>query len=45
MANGGHISNELSMTVANGAVIVDIFPNITGGNRSSLNNFDDFGNF
>jgi hypothetical protein len=42
MTNGGHISNEFFMMVANGTVNVDIFGNITGGNGSSMDDFDGF---
>jgi hypothetical protein len=42
MTNGGHISDEFFMMVANGIVNVDVFGNITGGNRSSINNLDSF---
>jgi hypothetical protein len=45
MTNGGHISDEFFMMVADGTVNVDIFGNITGGNRSSINDFDSFWGF
>jgi hypothetical protein len=40
MTNGGHISNTFFMMVTDGTVSVDVFGNSTGGNRSSINNFD-----
>jgi hypothetical protein len=42
MADGGHISNELFMIVADSTVNVDVFGNITGGNGSSIDDFDGF---
>jgi hypothetical protein len=42
MTDGGHISNEFFMIVADGTVNVDIFGNITGGNGSSIDDFDGF---
>jgi hypothetical protein len=40
MTNGGHISNTFFMMVTDGTVNVDVFGNITTGNRSPLNDFD-----
>jgi hypothetical protein len=40
MTNRGHISDEFFMMVANGTVYVDVLGNITGGNRSSIDDFD-----
>jgi hypothetical protein len=40
MTNGGHISDEFFMMVADGIVNVDVFGNITGGNGSSIDDFD-----
>jgi hypothetical protein len=45
MTNRGHISNEFLMIVTNSIVNVDIFGNITGGNRLSINDFDGFWGF
>jgi hypothetical protein len=45
MTNGGHISDEFFMMVTNGTVNVDVFGNITRGNRSSINEFDGFWGF
>jgi hypothetical protein len=45
MTNGGHISDQFFMMVADGTVNVDIFSNITGGNRSSIDDFDGFWGF
>jgi hypothetical protein len=42
MTDGGHISDEFFMMVADGAVNVDIFGNITGGNGLSIDDFDGF---
>jgi hypothetical protein len=42
MTNGGHISNEFFMMVTDGAVNVDVFGNITRGNRSSIDDFHGF---
>jgi hypothetical protein len=42
MTDGGHISNEFFMMVADGTVNVDVFGNITGGNRLSIDDFDSF---
>jgi hypothetical protein len=42
MTDGGHISDEFFMMVANGTVNVDVFSNITRGNRSSIDDFDSF---
>jgi hypothetical protein len=42
MTDGGHISNEFFMMVADGTVNVDVFGNITGGNGSSIDDFDGF---
>jgi hypothetical protein len=39
MTNGGHISDEFFMMVADGTVNVDVFGNITGGNGSSIDDF------
>jgi hypothetical protein len=40
MTDGGQISDKLFMMVANGTVNKDVFSNITGGNGSSINDFD-----
>jgi hypothetical protein len=40
MTNGGHISDEFFIMVTNGIVNMDVFGNITGGNRSSIDDFD-----
>jgi hypothetical protein len=45
MTNGGHISDEFFMMVTDGAVNVDVFGNITGGNGSSIDDFDGFWGF
>jgi hypothetical protein len=45
MTNGGHISDEFFMMVADGTVNVDVFGNITGGNGSSIDDFDGFWGF
>jgi hypothetical protein len=45
MTNGGHISDEFFMMVTDGTVNVDIFSNITGGNRLSIDDFDGFWGF
>jgi hypothetical protein len=45
MTNRGHISDEFFMMVTDGIVNVDIFSNITRGNRSSIDNFDGFWGF
>jgi hypothetical protein len=45
MTNGGHISDEFFMMVADGIVNVDVFGNITGGNGSSIDDFDGFWGF
>jgi hypothetical protein len=42
MTDGGHISDEFFMMVADGTVNVDVFGNITGGNGSSIDDFDSF---
>jgi hypothetical protein len=42
MTNGGYISNEFFIMVADSAVNMDLFGNITGGNGSSINNFNGF---
>jgi hypothetical protein len=42
MTDGGHISDEFFMMVADGTVNVDVFGNITGGNGSSIDDFDGF---
>jgi hypothetical protein len=45
MTNGGHISDVFFMMVADGTVNVDVFGSITGGNRSSIDDFDGFWGF
>jgi hypothetical protein len=45
MTNGGHISDEFFMMVADSTVNADVFGNITGGNRSSIDDFDGFWGF
>jgi hypothetical protein len=45
MTNRSYISNELFMMVAEGTVNVDIFGNISGGNGSSIADFDGFWGF
>jgi hypothetical protein len=45
MTNGGHISDEFLIMVTNGTVNVDVFGNITGGNGSSIDDFDGFWRF
>jgi hypothetical protein len=40
MTNGGHISDMFFMMDADGIVNVDIFGNMTGGNGSSMNDFN-----
>jgi hypothetical protein len=45
MTNGGHISNEYFMMVADATVNVDVFSNITRGNGSSIDDFDGFWGF
>jgi hypothetical protein len=45
MTNGGYISDEFFMMVANGTLNVDVFGNITRGNGSSINNFNGFWGF
>jgi hypothetical protein len=45
MTNGGHISDEFFMIVTDGTVNVDVFSNITRGNRLSINDFDGFWGF
>jgi hypothetical protein len=42
MTNGGYISNVFFIIVTNGIVNIDIFGNITGGNRLSIDDFDGF---
>jgi hypothetical protein len=42
MTDGGHISDEFFMMVTKSTVNVDIFGNITGGNGSSIDDFDSF---
>jgi hypothetical protein len=42
MTNGGHISDEFFMMVTDGTVNVDVFGNITGGNGSSIDDFNGF---
>jgi hypothetical protein len=42
MTDGGHISNEFFIMVADGTVNVDVFGNITAGNGSSIDDFDGF---
>jgi hypothetical protein len=45
MTNGGHISDAFLIIVADGIVNVDVFSNITGGNRSSIDDFDSLSGF
>jgi hypothetical protein len=45
ITNGGHISDEFFMIVTDSIVNVDIFSNITRGNRLSIDNFDGFWGF
>jgi hypothetical protein len=45
MTNVGHISDEFLIMVTNGTVNVDVFGNITGGNGSSIDDFDGFWHF
>jgi hypothetical protein len=45
MTNGGYISDEFFMMVADGTVNVDVVSNITGGNGSSIDDFDGFWGF
>jgi hypothetical protein len=40
MTSGGYISDMFFMMVADGIVNVDIFGNMTAGNRSSMNDFN-----
>jgi hypothetical protein len=40
MTNGGYIRDEFFMMVTNGIVNVDVFGNITGGNGSSIDDFN-----
>jgi hypothetical protein len=42
MADGGHIGDEFFMMVTDSIVNVDIFGNITGGNGSSIHDFNGF---
>jgi hypothetical protein len=42
MADGGYISDEFFMMVADGIVNVDIFSNIARGNGSSIDDFNSF---
>jgi hypothetical protein len=42
MTDGGHVSDEFFMMVADGTVNVDVFGNITRGNRSSIDDFEGF---
>jgi hypothetical protein len=42
MADGGYISDESFIMVADSIVNVDIFGNIIGGNGSSIDDFDGF---
>jgi hypothetical protein len=45
MTNGGHISDEFFMIVANDIVNMDVFGNITRGNALSINDFDSLWGF
>jgi hypothetical protein len=45
MTNGGQISDELFIMVTDGTVNVDVFSNITRGNRLSIDDFDSFWGF
>jgi hypothetical protein len=45
ITNRGYISNEVFMMVTDSIVNVDVFGNISGGNGSSIDDFDGFWGF
>jgi hypothetical protein len=45
MTNGGRITDQFFMIVADGTVNVDVFGNLTRGNGSSIDDFDGFWGF